>query len=176
MKTSKTFRAIIVALTCTGVCLPHRSIAAETMIVEGIPVSKKVEDLSLQNGLLVGGLVDASGRGVENAPVVIAQQGKPVLEMKTDSEGRFAAAGLKPGVYQVVSHGGLNNYRVWEEGSAPATAKKGVIHRVDPEVARGGSSNPLLSFLANPIVLAMIVAAAIAIPLALDDDDNDDAS
>ena len=34
-----------------------------------------------------------------------------------------------------------------------------------------GANAPILAFLANPWVLAGIVAAAIAIPLALDDDD-----
>ena len=105
---------------------------------------------------------------------MIGQNGKPVLELRTDADGRFAAEGLKPGVYQVVSHGGLNNYRVWEEGAAPAVAKQGVIHTVDPEVARGARNGGLLGILANPIVLALIIAAAIAIPLALDDDDDDD--
>ena len=173
MKTSKTFRAAIVALTCLGVCVPRGVVANDSItVVDGIQVNKKVEDLSLQKGLLVGGLVDENGRGVEDAPVVIAQQGKPVAELRPDADGRFAAAGLKPGVYQVVSHGGLNIYRVWEEGQAPAGAKKGVIHQVDAKIARGASNGGLLGLLANPLILALIIAAAIAIPLALDDDDN----
>lgn len=176
MKTSKTFRAAIVALTCLGVCFPQLSMAAETVVVDGIPVSQKIEDVSLQNGLLIGGLVDQAGRGVSDAPVVIGQNGKPVLELRTDADGRFAAEGLKPGVYQVVSHGGVNNYRVWEEEAAPAVAKRGVIHTVDPEVARGARNGGLLGVLANPLVLALIIAAAIAIPLALDDDDDHEAS
>lgn len=176
MKTSKMFRATVVALTCLGVCVPQLSMAAESVVVDGIPVSRTVEDVSLQDGQLIGGLVDQSGRGVEDAPVVIGQNGKPVLQLRTDAEGRFAAEGLKPGVYQVVSHGGVKNYRVWDAADAPATAKRGVIHSVDPQIARGADNGGLLGILANPIVLALIVAAAIAIPLALDDDDDDDAS
>lgn len=173
MKTSKMLRAAVVALTCLGVCVPQLSLAAETVVIDGIRVSQKTEDVRLQDGLLIGGLVDQNGRGVEDAPVVIGQNGKPVLELRTDAEGRFAAEGLKPGVYQVVSHGGVQNYRVWDESNAPATAKRGVIHNVDPQIARGASNGGLLGILANPIVLALIVAAAIAIPLALDDDDDD---
>lgn len=172
MKTSKTLRAIIVALTCLGVCIPHPSIAQDVVMVDGIPVSQKIEDLSLQNGLLVGGLVDQNGKGVEDAPVVIGQNGKPVADVRTDAEGRFAVKGLTPGVYQVVSHGGLTTYRVWEEGKAPAEAKRGVIHTVDAKIARGAHKGGLLGLLANPLVLALIIAAAIAIPLALDDDDD----
>ena len=64
MKTSKTFRAAVVALTCLGVCIPQMAMAAESVVVDGITVSQKIEDVSLQNGLLIGGLVDQAGRGV----------------------------------------------------------------------------------------------------------------
>jgi hypothetical protein len=171
MKTSKTFRAVVVALTCLGVCFPHPSFATEMVVVDGIQVNKVVQDLSLQDGVLIGGLVDSNGKGVEDAPVVIGQNGKAVAELRTDAEGRFAAKGLKPGVYQVVSHGGLSNYRVWEADQAPVDAKKGVIQTVDRNVARGASNGGLLGILANPLVLALVIAAAIAIPVALDDDD-----
>ena len=171
MKTSRIFRAAIVAMTCLGVCLPQQSFASNAVVVNGMPVSKVVEDLSLQNGVLVGALVDEGGRGVEDAPVIIAQEGKAVAELRTDADGRFEAKGLKPGVYQVVSHGGLRQYRVWEEGTAPAEAKRGVIHQVDPQVARGAQSGGLIAFLTHPIVLVAIIATAIAVPIALDDDD-----
>ena len=39
------------------------------------------------------------------------------------------------------------------------------------EVVPHGRNRPVLGFLTNPWVLAGIVAAAIALPLALDDDD-----
>ena len=172
MKTFKTFRAAIVALTCLGVVVPRGAIAANPVVVDGVPVSQVVEDLELQNGALIGGLVDASGKGVADAPVVIGQEGKPVAELRTDEEGRFAVKGLKPGLYQVVSHGKVSTHRVWESGKAPAEAKRGVIHNVDPQVARGASHHGLLGILSNPLVLALIIAAAIAIPLALDDDDD----
>jgi hypothetical protein len=173
MKTFKTFRAAIVALTCLGVVIPRGAMAAEVVVVDGVEVSQQVTDLELQKGLLVGGLVDANGKGVEDAPVVIGQNGKAVAELRTDKEGRFAAKGLTPGVYQVVSHGKVTTHRVWQDGSAPAAAQRGVIHSVDPQIARGASHGGLLGVLANPLVLALIIAAAIAIPLALDDDDND---
>lgn len=172
MKLCRTLRAVIIAMTCLGVALPQQAIASKPVVVDGIPVSKNVIDLSLQQGQLVGGLVDANGNGVADAPVVIAQQGKPVLNLRTDAEGRFAAKGVKPGIYQVVSHGALENYRVWEDGTAPEGAKKGVIHRVNPEVARGASQSGLLAMLSNPLVLTLIIATAIAIPVALNDGDD----
>ena len=172
MKTSKIFRVAVVAMTCLGVCFPHQSFAREAVVVNGIAVSQTVEDLSLQGETLVGGLVDQNGKGVEDAPVLIAQNGKTLLKLRTDSEGRFAAKGIRPGVYQVVSHGAAGNYRVWSADQAPATAKRGVIHQVDPQIARGHSHSMLTNLLSNPLVIAGIIATAIAMPLALDDDNN----
>jgi hypothetical protein len=92
--------------------------------------------------------------------------------VRTDAEGRFEFAGAKVGTYQVVSHGAAGSYRVWDAASAPQTVKQGVIHTVDPQVARGASSGGLFGLLSNPLVLAGVIAAAIAIPLAVDDDDD----
>lgn len=174
MKTSKVLNVMVVAVTCLGVCFPAQAFANPTATkVNGISVVQKVENLSLQDGLLVGGLVDENGRGVADAPVVIGQKGKAVAEVRTDKDGRFAVKGLKPGIYHVVSHGAVTTHRVFEGKDAPADAKKGVIHAVDPQVARGAPSNGgLLGVLSNPLVLALGIAAAIAIPLALDDDDD----
>ncbi len=170
MKTSKTFRAVVVALTCLGVFFPHSSFATEMVVNDGFQVNKDIQDLSLQDGVLIGGLVDSNGRGVEDAPVVIGQNGKAIVELRTDAEGRFAVKGLKPGVYQVVSHGGLDSYRVWEADQAPANAKKGVIQVVDPNVARGATSGSAFD-LANILIAGLVIIPAVAIPLALDDDD-----
>lgn len=174
MKTSKLFHVMVVAVTCLGVCFPAQAFAnPKVPHVNGIPVVQEVGDLSLRDGTLVGGLVDENGRGVADAPVVIGQQGEAVAKIRTDEDGRFAVEGLKPGVYQVVSHGAVTTHRVWAEKNAPAGAKKGVIHSVDPQVARGAPSHGgLLGVLSNPLVLALAIAAAIAIPLALDDDDD----
>jgi hypothetical protein len=67
-------------------------------------------------------------------------------------------------------------YRLWAEQTAPPAANDGVLVVHGDDAVRGNSCNPcgggLLGVLANPWVLAAIVAAAIAIPLALDDDDD----
>lgn len=138
-----------------------------------IPIERTVQDVQLKEEALRGALVDKAGNGVEDAPVVIGQKGKLIKELRTDSEGRWQLANVEPGVYQVISHGSAAVYRVWSAENAPKNAKAGIIHQVDPEVARGGGPNPLLNALTNPILIALLIAAAIAIPLALDDDDDD---
>lgn len=170
MKVSKFLKVAMVALACGGVCLPQSAMAAKPVVVNGIPVHGDVESLELQGELLVGGLVDHAGKGVADAPVLIAQNGKPVTELRTDADGRFAAKGLQPGRYQVVSHGGVQTYDVFAKGQAPQHAKRGVVHRVDPQVARGAPGSPFRSLLSHPMVIATAIAAAVAIPLSLNDD------
>ena len=145
-------------------------------IPSAVPIKRTIDNVVLHEGHMLGALVDEAGKGVPDAPVLIGQDGKLLKELRTDQDGRFRFAGSQPGLFQVVSHGSAAAYRTWPADKAPADAKQGIIHQVDPEVARGGSPAGLFSCLTNPIFLALLIAAAIAIPLALDDDDDDPAS
>ncbi len=139
-----------------------------------VPIKRTIDSVVLHDGQLRGALVDEAGQGVPDAPVLIGQDGKLLKELRTDQDGRFHFDVPQPGLFQVVSHGSAAAYRTFPAEQAPAGAKQGVIHQVDPQVARGGSPTGLFSCLANPIFLALLIGAAIAIPLALDDDDDDD--
>lgn len=146
--------------------------AADDVAATTVPINRAVQHVVLQNGQLQGMLVDAAGTGVADAPVVIGKQGKLLKTLRTDDEGRFRLLAATPGVYQVVSHGGAEVYRTWQTDDAPDGAKQGIIHQVAPQVARGGHPGGLIALLTNPIFLALLIGAAIAIPLALDDDDD----
>lgn len=172
MKFNKILHLALVATTCVSVSMPQLATAGKSVAQADVSINRKVEDVVLKDGALRGALVDEAGRGVGDAPVLIGQNGKRVAELRTDAQGRFEFKGAKVGTYQVVSHGAAGSYRVWNATQAPEAAKQGIIHTVDPEVARGARHGGLLGFLANPIVLAGVIAAAIAIPLALDDDDD----
>jgi hypothetical protein len=151
-----------------------RLLAADDTLDSPVPIKRTIDNIVLHEGQLRGALVDDAGKGVPDAPVLIGQDGKLLKELRTDQDGRFRFDVAKPGLFQVVSHGSAAAYRTFPAEQAPAGAKQGVIHQVDPQVARGGSPAGLFSCLANPIFLALLIGAAIAIPLALDDDDNDD--
>ncbi|WP_153557896.1 carboxypeptidase-like regulatory domain-containing protein [Roseimaritima sediminicola] len=137
-----------------------------------VQIKRTIGDVVLHDGQLRGALVDDAGRGVEDAPVVIGQDGKPLKELRTDKQGRFRYTVPKPGLYQVVSHSTAAGYRLWTAETAPEGAKQGIVHQVDPQVARGAHPGGLWAWLTNPVFLALLIAAAIAIPLALDDDDD----
>ena len=173
MKAQKPLRFTLVVVTCLGMALPRLSLAGDDPLANlSIPVSKKIENIQLDaNGNLRGAIVDANGRPIADAPVVIGVNGKPIAKLRTDREGRFRKDGLKQGFYQVVSHAGAHHYRVWEPGNAPAGVKQGVIHVAGSEVARGAGYSALLAILSNPVFLAALVSAAIVIPIAIDDED-----
>jgi hypothetical protein len=120
------------------------------------------------------------------AQVAVVHQGEPLTVTETDREGRFAVTGLKPGVYELHLAQGGGAYRVWAPRTAPPAAEQGVLLVQDSRVVRGlggdvgkdggkggkgGLGGGYFGWLANPWVLGGLVAAAIAIPLALDDDD-----
>lgn len=172
MKLNKFLHLALIATTCVSVSMPQLATAGNGVAQVDVPIKRTVEDVVLKDGALRGALVDKAGHGVADAPVLIGQEGKKVAELRTDAQGRFEFEGAKVGTYQVVSHGAAGSYRVWDATNAPKTVKQGIIHSVDPEVARGAHSGGLLKFLTNPLVLAGVIAAAIAIPLALDDDDD----
>lgn len=194
MRISKSLRACLSVAICVAMALPHSAMAnaAAAQVVDGVKISQTVKDLRLgSNGTLSGVIVDETGKPVASAPVVIGQKGKPFAEFDTGADGRYAVSGLKPGVYQVVSFAGVETVRVHKSKDAPAGAIQGIVQVITSDgIARGQSCNNgcnqcndagckdcskprysrLRSVLTNPLTWALVLAAAIAIPLALDDD------
>jgi hypothetical protein len=105
-------------------------------------------------------------------PVLVMSQGKEVGRAETDASGGFAVRGLTGGVYTVATPIGGSVYRAWSPRTAPPAAVTSALIVPDQNIVRGQWGTGALGWLANPWVLAAIVAAAIAIPLALDDDDD----
>jgi len=132
--------------------------------------STAISDIALQeNGLLEGQVLDTQGIPVTGVPVAVVQQGKAVAVTKTNTSGRFAFEGLGGGLFQVVTQQGGAAYRLWAPGTAPPSAPTDALIVNGDTVVRGGMGGGLLS---NPWFLGGVVAAAVAIPLILDDDDD----
>ena len=168
MRQSKLLRRAVVALTCLGL------LNAQLVCAAGPAVGKVVvRDVALQSsGVLHGQLLDAQGAPQAGAEVTAIQAGKTVAVARTDRAGRFLLADLSGGVYELRAPAASGVYRLWAPRTAPPAAQDGVLLVSSNDVVRGfGGPGEGWGFLANPLVLAGIVAAAIAIPLALDDDD-----
>jgi len=141
------------------------------------------------DGKLIGQVVDGNGAGLAKTTVHLRQHQQTIATATTDEQGEFAAGPLRGGVYQVSAHESSYTLRLWTSGTAPpqAVAKvqlnQGNVVRAQSctrsncEIPGcsgdcGGFAAGPLGFITHPLFIAAAIAAAIAIPLALDDDDD----
>ena len=179
MRVLKLLRGCTIALASVGTLIPQVALgagAAGSQVAESRNAAGAIAiyDVALRpGGVLQGQVVDPQGVPAAATRVVLAQEGKPTAATQTDAQGRFAFTGLKGGVYQLATAQGGGMYRLWTPGAAPPAAHADALVVSGGTVVRGGMGNGgVLSFLANPWVLGAMVAAAIAIPLALDHNNN----
>ncbi len=136
------------------------------------------QDVALaEGGVLTGQVVDTAGKPQAMAPVSLSTGGKEIARATTDAKGQFRVASLKGGVYQVATNGNQGVYRFWAPRTAPPTSLNGLNMVSGNQVVRGQmGGGPLASagqwIAEHPIITAGAIATAIAVPLALDDDDD----
>jgi len=126
-----------------------------------------VSDVQLDAaGTLHGLVLNLEGLPVADLPVLIRQGDHPVAQTQTDLLGRFAAGRLRGGTYQVLVGGRSKLLRAWTEGTAPPAAKPLALVVVGSSVVRG--QLPAQCFFASDkVIIAGMVAAMIAIPIAV---------
>jgi hypothetical protein len=144
--------------------------------------SWRVADVELQSGgLLVGQLLDAAAKPLAGADVSILSRGNAIASTHTDASGLFAVAGLRGGIHQVNSGDAAQVCRVWAPGTAPPRTASSLQIVAGEDVVRGQWGPPpgnrflkkAKVWLTNPFVVGGIVAAAVAIPVALHNADDD---
>ncbi len=169
MKSSITLRGILVALATVSMMLPTSGFAMEP-IAEHARSAISIIDVALgEDGSLHGQVLDLQGAPMTQTTVAVVQQGEVLATTQTDAQGRYTFDGMNTGLYQVVTDQGLTVCRVWTAETAPPSALAETLVVDGLQTVRGGMNGRSWgSFLSNPWVLGGIVAAAIAIPLALD--------
>ncbi len=163
------------ALSCLGMLLSPMAMAAAPLAA---PSPMAPSDVALgDGGVLVGQVVNAQGVAVAMATVTLADHTQEIAQVRADQEGKFSVPGLRGGVYRISSRGQDTMYRLWAPHTAPPVAQQGVILVVGDDVIRGQyghSPGPFASIAQwvadHPLMTAAAVGAAIAIPLALDDE------
>lgn len=175
---------IAAAMACFGMLI--QPALASAPIVESAQ-APAVADVALGNGgLFVGKVVNAQGAPLAKVAVSMHQAGQEVATTTTDAEGVFAVQGLRGGLYQVVSEGGVVSYRLWAPNTAPPAANQSALIVTGGDVVNGQQYCPpaapacppshgggILGWMReHPILVAAGVATAIAVPLALADDDD----
>jgi len=164
--------------------------------VMAAPTVSVQHDVALQQGsTLWGQVIDWQGEVVQHSSVKLLKPGNQVITAKTDQEGKFQLAGLTGGVYQVVAEGHKSTARLWAPGTAPPVAQQHIRVITSKDVIRGqhcgsavGEAGSVYGscgcapgthrgglvgwMIDHPIITTGAVAAAIAIPLAVSDDDD----
>ena len=148
--------------------------------VASADVALSPSDVVMQPGnVLVGQVVDAQGAVQPMALVTLANHQAEVARVHTDKDGKFSVPNLRGGVYHVAARGQRGTYRVWAPNTAPPVAKQGVTMVVGQDVIRGQYGNTPGPFTSaaqwcadHPIMCAAAIGAAIAIPIAVADDDD----
>lgn len=178
---SKSLLAITLsaALSCPAGLMAAQPVAsvapAQTVVVDGLAINKTVSNVALQDNVLQGALVDASGQAIAEASVTLSRMDQVIDQQVTDAEGRYAFENVQAGYYQVRSAAGMELVRTWEADSAPNGARQGVIQTADRNVARGQFGQHGLTG-AQKLMIGGVIGAAIAIPIAVSNNDDDDAS
>jgi hypothetical protein len=190
MKESAKLRAWFTICCCVALAVPRPALAVlttapsptERSAPERTPAAVAT-DVALQSGgVLVGQILSTEGQPRSATPVTVLYQGREIATTVTDRNGRFLVPGLRGGTYNVVAGDTPFPLRLWAPGTAPPAARPVVMAIVGDHVVRG-QCRPCCppypavgGLLRNPWVIATLVGAAVAIPIAVADDDDDSAS
>ncbi|WP_397570754.1 carboxypeptidase-like regulatory domain-containing protein [Schlesneria sp. T3-172] len=140
----KLVRGISVTLAAMGMVVPMSTIqAAEatSKVSRTVHASVAADVAKLSTGEFAGRIVDHTGAVVKNAEVVVRQGKAEIVRTRTDAEGMFSVNNLKPGAYQVSSGTTEGLFRVWNEESAPPSARKNALIVLGHNGARGQYAN-----------------------------------
>jgi hypothetical protein len=144
------------------------------------------KDIALRpGGVLVGQVVDQQGTAKAGTVVAIHSGDQQIVRTTTDTNGIFAAQGLRGGNYQIVTGDGQRFCRLWAANTAPPAAPDAAIVVMGDDIVRGqwaggqwapwggtgwgtGWGGAWLNWVrSHPYITAGVVAAAIAAPLAV---------
>ena len=183
MKSLNLSRRLVVLLACISLACPpsSRLLAAETA------TAPRTRDIQLDaSGRLVGQLVDREGSPVKSAWIGLRQGQEEPRYVQTNNQGEFAFASMRGGVYQLFSEDAGGLYRVWTAQSAPPISQPAAM-LVTGDTHRGQNNCPptrqmglgaghyggaIMNTLNNPWVFGGAVAAGIAIPIVLSNNDD----
>jgi len=154
---------LAVSLAAAGLCVPQMALAA-TPLNHQPPV---IADVRLnEGGVLIGQVVTPHGVAVPDTDVLLGSGDQAVNTVKSDQNGHFTFAGLSNGVYQVSTAGGQQVYRLWTAETAPPAAQPHAMLVADTVRGQQGMRT-FRNLMANPWVVAAIIATAVAIPVAI---------
>lgn len=164
---------ILAFLATTGLLIPSKPVdAGEPSVPERPPGvsgrhAAEVRDVRLDgSGSLRGIVIGPNGQYMPHQTVVLRLNNQELARTETNDGGRFELPHLRGGVYELSVGDSYHVYRVWQANAAPPISVPEVTLLAPGTVQRGQRPIGEL-FIFNPLVLGVIIAAAIAIPVAV---------
>ena len=152
--------------------------AGAALLLPALPVSaapqaaqqvRQRTDVVLSGGNLTGQLLDANGKAIEGAVVVLSKDGKVIGRTVTKADGSYNLSGLKAGAYNLSIGKSQVQVRLWNKESAPVAAKSQL--NASEVVVRGqDGSIDGTTLVVGGLGIAGLTGGIIA--LNQDDDDN----
>ncbi|NQT13549.1 MAG: carboxypeptidase regulatory-like domain-containing protein [Planctomycetes bacterium] len=194
MKRTGVLKAGAVVLACVGMLLPSPVVQAATAAGQtdsrgqaerALP---EIVDVALYDGgTLRGQVVDVQGQPLPRTAVSIRQSDRDIATAVSNEVGYFRLTGLRGGMYAVVAGEAVGTCRLWAPNTAPPSAQPGALVVVGDEQVLGqgphggfqcsprgcrpvrcySPMSRLKYWLANPLVIAGIVATAVTIPVVI---------
>lgn len=132
--------------------------------------SKSVIDIRIDpRGRLQGTVVNPQGQRQSQTVVALLREGSEssvARRVATDANGQFAFTTVTPGTYRLQTDEGVVRCRLWSSAAAPPSAAARVLLVNDASLVRG--QRPIRElFFSDPLLISVVVAAAIAIPVAV---------
>jgi hypothetical protein len=124
---------------------------------------------------LSGTVLDQAGNPRSGADITVSRAQRVIVRGRTDAKGRFRINGLSGGLYHLTIGEQVVAVRAWTDAAAPPIAQDEltVTPAPHPLVVRG--QRPLCElFGPEPLLLGVLIAAAIAIPIAVHDSGSND--
>ncbi len=174
------------AIACLGMILPPAAFA------EAPTFAAPLADVVLgEGGQFIGKVVNAHGASVVATTVSLRQAEEEIASVLTDEQGNFSFQGLQGGLYQIVTVNSSVVYRLWAPRTAPPAANTSALIVTGSEITNGqyggvdcgdscgstvggqrGGGGVVAWMQAHPFLVAAGIATAIAVPLAIADDDD----
>ncbi len=172
MGRSKTLGIGLAWLAVMGMAMPIPALSAAE---RPAPPRPAMSDIALTpDGTLQGQVLSPQGVGTPGLHVAVSSGSRQLASTVTGKDGRFQIRGLKGGVLTLTTGQTQSAVRVWTAKAAPPAARDNVLLVAGQSQALGQSWSGFKKVATNPWVIAGVVAAAVAIPVAIHNADDDD--
>ncbi len=110
---------------------------------------------------------DSAGKAQAQREFALIDSSGQRRTVKTDAQGAFQATQLRAGVYRIQIDQTMATVRVWGAQAAPPSAKPAILLVSGGQLQRGQDGTTNRGVL---LVAGVVVATAIIVPIAADDD------